>query len=514
MDRLFAFKMLMTRRSLEGLSDEAALRHIDRLAQAAVSAHRPEGLRLAITLAEELSRRTLRPVEIASVHYTLAEAWEKLRLISRTPVEAWEQEEIERELYHLRRSMPREALRDIPRERLCQTLSNMAALLNHVGRFSEAIEYWDRALSVLPSFAIARGKKGYALTHYAQALYDKSQSVAFLRCAHAELGTALSLGGLYPDARSYFSARKGWIEGRLSPDELRDELDLAPYTDACTEEEVLYRRWCLESRLFLNPMNDLGPFPLAARDTLHMTPIASTTYYQGFFNQMKQAYVSARYLYYEGLNAEGPHFSDRHVLLFDTQDCASYSLSIEKIKASYRIAYGLTGKIARFLNLYLSLGIPEGRITFRTLWYNSQHRPGGLRPEFAGRKNWPMRGLFWLSKDLYEDIPELGEPIEPEGRDLMEILYQMDHRYLKLLDTMRPGFGQDTVLPQLALEDQMAYSMRRGDFEAKTLRVLKMVRSALTYLSLAIHMEERAKKFGNQDLPAIRLELIEDEMKI
>jgi tetratricopeptide (TPR) repeat protein len=436
--------MLMTRGSLDGLSDEAALRHIDRLSEASIGVRKADGLMKAIGLAGELiARRTLRPAEEASVHFALAEAWEKLRVVNRIPVEVWEQDEVERELYHLRLSMPRGAVRDIPRERLCQSLSNMAALLNHVGRFSEAIEHWDRALSLMPSFAMARGKRGYALTHYAQTLYDRAQASAFLKCAHAELGTSLRLG-LYDKARGYFESRLRWIEARISPEDLASGLALDDYSEGFSEEEALYRRWCLDARLFLNPLNDLGPFPVAGRDTLQLPH--RDEYYQGFFSQMKHAFVSARSLYYEGLNVDGPDFSG--------QGMPEAGRADEKITAAYRIAYGLTGKIAGFLEQYLSLGIPEDRLGFRTLWYNGQRRADGLRPEFAGRRNWPLRGLFWLSKELSEDAPGA------------------------------------------LIGDGLVHSVRRGELEAQTLRVMKLVRSALVYLALAVHIEERGRNSG------------------
>ena len=44
-----------------------------------------------------------------------------------------------------------------------------------------------------------------------------------------------------------------------------------------------------------------------------------------------------------------------------------------------------------------------------------------------------------------------------------------------------------------AVADSLAYSMHRGEFEAKTLRLLKRTRSALMYLCLAVHYEEKLK---------------------
>merc|ERR1712232_961415 len=72
----------------------------------------------------------------------------------------------------------------------------------------------------------------------------------------------------------------------------------------------------------------------------------------GFYNQMKQMYVSARYLFYEGLTADTPHFSDKGVLLYDTLTYPSYSLATEQIKFAFRSAYSILDQVGFFINDY------------------------------------------------------------------------------------------------------------------------------------------------------------------
>ena len=63
--------------------------------------------------------------------------------------------------------------------------------------------------------------------------------------------------------------------------------------------------------------------------------------------------------------------------------------------------------------------------------------------------------------------------------------------------------------------DQLAYSVQRQDFEAKTIRLLKLARAALTYLSLAMHCEERrraAQKGEALNMP-MSLDLWKDDWK-
>jgi hypothetical protein len=50
-----------------------------------------------------------------------------------------------------------------------------------------------------------------------------------------------------------------------------------------------------------------------------------------------------------------------------------------------------------------------------------------------------------------------------------------------------------THLPE-GMADTLAYSMFRPDFEKKTLRLMKIVRASLIYLSTAIHKEEKHRE--------------------
>ena len=204
--------------------------------------------------------------------------------------------------------------------------------------------------------------------------------------------------------------------------------------------------------------------------------------------------MSARYLCYEGINERQPHFSDREVLLYNTLDYPSYSVATERIKSAFRICYSIFDKAAFFLNHYLDLAIPEKSVKFRTFWYIEQSRKKGLRADFENRQNWPLRGLFWLSKDLYEEEVGFKEAIEPDARELSEIRNHLEHKYLKLHgdDWRGPSPANDEL--SRSLSDTLAFSMYRRDFERKTLKLLKLSRAALVYLSLAIHCEEQQRK--------------------
>jgi hypothetical protein len=149
------------------------------------------------------------------------------------------------------------------------------------------------------------------------------------------------------------------------------------------------------------PLNDLGPHTIASHDVLMLPPVVthfqrgpSMPALQGMYNQLKQEFVSARYLFYEGITSGVVHFSDKGVRLYNTLDYPAYSLAAEKTKVAFRMAYSILDKIAFFLKHYLHLSIPEQDASFRKVWYCDGRRKKGLEPIFAGTVNWPLRGLF------------------------------------------------------------------------------------------------------------------------
>jgi hypothetical protein len=494
-----AYKALLSDEGVAKLDPQAALDHTGILIDLSMDLGKAEGLERAIKLSDEIGKRQLTCGQRTLLYYFVANAWSGLRTITRVAAGKawdWEQHEIEEEILCLRRALQGNGFDELPKERKCQALTNLGNALNHVGRIVEAIEYWDQAISEVPTFAMAIGNRGLGRTHYARTLYDKGHSAVLMKCGRADLKLSLS-SEIHKGAREIFQKWRTRIESMLSSEYLEKDVDLHSFSLGNANEEIHYRRWCLENRLFLNPLNDLGPYPISARDILALPPIVvgvdEGPYYPGYFNQMKQEFVSARYLYYVGVKRKEPHFSDRDVFLCNTLDYPSYALSVEEVKAAFRATYSLFDKIGYFLNHYLGLSIPQKKVTFRTFWYVSQKRGQGLRSEFERRQNWPLRGLFWLGKDLYEDRQGFKDSIQPDARELAELRHHLEHKYLKLHDDFWSGpTASDDKLAR-SLADTLSYSVYRRDFEAKTLRLIKMARAALVYLSLAIRSEEQQR---------------------
>jgi len=490
--------------TLAGFAPDAALRHLGTLIDHATTLRDLPASERAIALGDTIDARAW-PSGRVDLFYFLSNAWANVRQLKPSTKEerwTWDRPEVFQELLQLRRAAAEEAFSSAPAIRRADVYTNLGNALSTIGRFVEALEYWERAMPLNPESGMGIGNRGYGRSHYGRMVDDAGHRQLFLRLAHADLEESFTRK-LYPEARAAFKRVAGEIEGMFTPGSLGQHVDFQDFPLGDTAEEIAYRQWCLKKHLFLNPMNDLVTETVAAHDILTtpsiVAPIDEGPRYQGFYNQIKQEYVSARFLLYEAITAKAPHYSDRDVFLFDTYDYATYGLAAEKLKMAFRVFYSLLDKIGFFVNAYFLLGIPEGAVSFRALWYEKGKKT--LRPEFRDRPNWPLRGLYWLSRDLVNDDADAHAALEPDARALAEIRNHLEHRYLKLHSEIPPKTRADPGM----LADDLAYSLWRGDLERRTTRLAKLARAAIIYLTLAIKAEEReraAKRPPGRVMPA------------
>lgn len=487
-------------RSIVKLDDDKALDHIGTLIDASHDAAFGRGADRALYLLDELAKRDLTAKQGSVLEYFRANAWSvKEEVDGDRRSWSWEHPAREQQILALSRAISHAGFAELDAIRRCQILTNRANLLNTVGRFIDAIEGWDAALQILPRFAMAQANRGYGLKHYGGMLDDDRERAIFLLHAHDGLAAANAPGAVYdseyPDEvlrQIAISAEECAAAGDL--DRIRAMQDLDGPELGRSKAERAYRQWCLERRLFLNPINDLGAHTTAAVDDLVLPPIvegfddrpdASTPPpVIGFFNQMKQEYASARFILYEGLQDTKLHFSDRGVQLFDTLDFPMHSLATERVRTGFRIAYSLLDKVAFLIDHYWKMGKIADRINFKNVWM--VEGKARLLDRFKEHPNWPLRGLFWLSKELFDD--QLKHTTAPDARELHDIRNALEHKYLQVhegwawsLMRMRPS------------ADSLGLSIDSDLLEAKALRVMKIARSALIQLALAIGVEERQR---------------------
>lgn len=501
---------LMKTESLSHLAPSDALAWLGQFIDLAGDEGKLDAVRHAVALSEKMPRLA-EPLERATLSYMVSNAWAVLHYgAGGTQDWAFEQDALARQVFHLRC-----ALREHPEqssELRTRILINLGNVLSHIGRVVEALAFWDRAIVEDPSFGMAIGNRGVGRSSYGGALYDGGHKHLFMAFAHQDLRDAQRLN-LEGGAPVGFLQHQRQIEARYPAEWLAAPHPFEEYSLGLSSEEAQYRAWCLSQRLFLNPLNDLTEQSIAAHDVFSTPSIlvraGEGPTLQGFYNQLKQEFVSARFMLYEGIHCQHPHYSDRDVLLWNTLDSPVFSLSAEKLRCAYRIFYGLFDKIAFFLNAYLKLGIGEREVSFIKLWFVDGKQKKGLKPEFLRPSNWLLRGLYWLSKDLFEQDQDAVAAMEPAAQALKKIRDHLEHKYLKLLG----GTVAERVVDGVV--DTLAHTISRRDFEQKNLHLAKLSRAALIYLSLAVHREEserRAELDPSKILP-LELPLISDAAK-
>ena len=431
------------------------------------------------------------------LHYMASNALSALQSIKNSDeasLWSWEQPETVQAILRLRRAMIEPGYKVIDPVFKARIVTNLANLLNQLGRPIEAIELWDEAISYVPNFAMARGNKGLGLIRLAQLLCDDGHQMLLLEAAEQSLTRALDPNSLWdsgehPEARVVFEARRASVSKSL--DAYRNDLniDRQNFSLGETPSEISYRTWCLQERLFLNPLNDIMDDPLAAQDVFHLPShsykLEEAPRFPNYYNLLKQEYASARYRLFKSLDWDIDHPADRDVMLIDGTDAGIFGHPLDDLRIAFREAYSLFDKISVFLGDYFGTNKKNERVTFRRVFEQKpKNADTQLRPAFQGSQNLPLRGLYFLAKDLFDK--GFDDFAAPDAKQLVSLRNQLEHRYLTL---------QFYPAVQTSTEEHLYISI--DVFRDKTLSVLRLARSALIYLSLAMGSEEARRRAVN-----------------
>ena len=401
----------------------------------------------------------------------------------------WNQPDAIQNILSLRRAINEPSFENIDVILTCQIRTNLGIRLNSLGRPVAANEQCLKALSAKPDFAKGLANRAKAICLYTTGLYDQGHQVHLLVAARDLFDSALDKDAFWESHdRDSFADRlieeRNRIQAHLVKVGYDENFDLSQWSLGASEEEQSYRLWCLRDRLFLNPLNEAYTDSAAATDIFHLPShtyaIEEPPRFPAYYNLLKQEYTSARYRLYCATHRDDPDFLMRDVLMFDSGESQMLGHYTEDLRAAFRSAYSIFDKIGLFLNDYFQIGLRPGRVTFRRVWSETPKRSDpDLRSTIWNRPNWPLRGLYFLSRDLFDEHFE--EASESDAADLALLRNQVEHRFLSL---QRSSDGTSTDIHRL---------IAVADFENKALRLLRMAREALIYLSLAMYIEEASQ---------------------
>lgn len=415
-------------------------------------------------------------------YYNLSNGWSyKEQLTRATP--SFNSEYVAKQIYCTRLALKHSnATSDFHKSQIWTNLGN---LYSHLGRLSEAINAWGKAIKFTPDFGMAIGNMGQCIYKYGGALFDQKLRIIFLHTSYRLLKKAISSETSQTEAKTEYEKIIKSIESVNKPEVFSK--DIHYHNILCNEPapQVRYWEWCISNKLVLNSLNDIIVNNAAAYDTIgspdmsfegRELPQSKVDFYFSMFNEIKQQYASARYFIYKGTLRNDTHFSDRNDFLAMKTDYSNYSYNLELMKAGFKQCYSVLDKIAFCIAEYLNLGMDKNRISFTSIWYDKK----GVRQIFTDSNNPFFTALFWLSKELKTSADKLN----PDAEASADLRNFMEHKSLNVVDYSNSIY---------ITEDGLTLTISRGDFEDKIISLLAIVRSAILYFLHGIHFAESHK---------------------
>jgi tetratricopeptide (TPR) repeat protein len=273
-----------------------------------------------------LGRADVSKVDRGSLAFFEANIHAALRIHADSTSADWLEPLLEAEIRALRvarLALADESTRTLRNDLKLRVITNLANAVNRSGRFVEAIELWDEVLAEHPRYGMAMGNKALALYGYARYAGTGIERALLLRASYRTVKAALEAG-----VESHATAQISDLAAHISSvaDWEKAEVPLPLFDAGRSKRERQYRRWCVRHRVVLSLINDVEFSVEAFQDAVTLPSIAIAAGEArdlmprpyAIFNQLKQEYVSARYLVFEALceRDDKLHFSDRGVVFF------------------------------------------------------------------------------------------------------------------------------------------------------------------------------------------------------
>ena len=465
------------------------------------------GLKIGISNAQTLLSHDLSVEQIVGLNYSIATAYADIESIDFHSMSRSEIEELqENYIYHYRTALDNIEKIESDTNGLYQQLyTNAANAYSRVGRILEAMRLYDIASSKYKMFPMAYGNKGISAYELAFYTYDPNHDHILRHFAYFCLTEALKHKkhlDLHGNASKHFENIKAIIAENYPKDYLDTPLDFGK-----TKREQGFRKWATREILFLDELNDIIAAPIVATDYIHLPSMIYDfgserwKFHYGMFNQIKQEYVSARYLFYDGISdRRSAHLADKEVLQIEI-DMDIHSHSDYCVRTAFRTLYSVLDRIAFFINEYFMLGIKVDKVSFRSIWNEQNGTPSALLE--LCKNNDMLNSIYWLSKDIYEK--NYRRTTKPSSKEFDTLRNRMEHRYAV------------STLEEVSISDDFTYRISTVDLYRKTLALMKLVREVIIYLSFALHIEESKKRDAahtrGKHLPQFKTNVIPDICK-
>ena len=430
------------------------------------------------------------------ISYDIANGYHDYRIITGTE----ETMCLEQEIYFLRNTLdmyentysdedkPTTTEVEVAKYIAMRSYTNLGNAMRYLGRYVVAIDYYHNALLISDDFAMASLNLSFSLLDYAD-LQTKPHEQNYYHHAGFYYYEQTKRASINLEKQVYLERLHSrislfapeYIEGYL-----KKPLPL-PQFHVDTDEEAEYRNYLLIFRLFLDPCLDILGDPCFAVDSINLPfgdqPSNREKEFIGLFNQIKQEYNFARYLWYKTeMDEPSIHFADRKLDLIDTGDSAKHSLAESYIRTAFKTVYSLFDRIGYFINEYFQVGLTGTNISFKNVWKEKLYDRNGVayftipNPIVEIHKDNPLvHAMFWLQKDFYED--KKTNITMPFAEPIFQMRNDLEHNCLR---TGTPIY--DVTFTKYTAD---------GMIENNTYKLLRLAREMIIYLCLSVAYDRK-----------------------
>ncbi|RTL13434.1 MAG: hypothetical protein EKK54_00135 [Neisseriaceae bacterium] len=276
--------------------------------------------------------------------------------------------------------------------------------------------------------------------------------------------------------------------------------------DLFRKSEQQYRTWCLENVLFLNHMNDLVFSYFDAKDTITF-PSYATKFSEGCkfmkphfaiaFANIKREFCFARYLSYEGVGKKYPKFEEKDLKLASDHYNSDYSGKAERLKTSFKLAFGVLDKLVNLLISFLKLDKEKIAKTknCRTIEFKPKFFEIHLNSFLQSNKY--IKALYFVSCELNNDSMFNQDNIKKdvllgEAKYYKNLRNNLEHNWVHVLEFILDD--------EQCCEQDYADYIESEQLENDTIKVLKLVRSCIIYLVFAVQLEENNRQSDGKSI--------------
>ncbi len=368
-----------------------------------------------------------------------------------------------------------------------KALTDAGNSYDNVGRHTDAIDCFDRALALDSSFAMATGNRGLALLYASPYMRDFEREIELLAAADLDHAISNSESVLKHGGESALESFRRQRSAIPDLPSASDESEPMPprFTDP-------HLTWCLREGLFLHVAPWLVGSNASVLDpiffrriitSLGARDITLTNEIIDAFNTIKQDFVSARYLVWASSEPSSPIWThaqsiSSHVSFLDTLDYGRWGVRTGTAIQAFKAAVDVLDKSASFAHLYFGTKQAARRVSFRSLPYeDSARRNVAAAFESALNGKSPNRGLSALMDLSYELDDEGSSPLALN----VNMRHAATHRFLTVHSEMAPE------------SSDWSERINWRDLIDESLCQLRLARSAIFYLAQMIDMQEDVK---------------------